>query len=508
MSESLDDGRNWGEWLHGHNALQGVIETLQSQSSQLDADSQIARKATFDFLLTQLQQFAEDQFDFLYQGLDPHGKIGPFLEPSLRYPRDFVMRSTLDQIGFDLVVLQSALYQRALAQEDSNGRMGRTLAIADRLACYALQPAVRHGLLQFDAEKVTALTYFQKAPHIRMIPYAPVALIGLPFSALAEYQGDTAGEVGNAVDLLAIPHEIGHYVYQHGSKENRRLQNALYQTLQGQPDWLSNWAEEIFADVYGCLVAGPVMVRDFLDLTRAGDIASLLQDDNEHPTPVLRPLLYADTLKLFADKANGPVDQKKALNAIAEQASDRWNRFRGKRGEEHINERRAIIEEAIKETLERLIPPDLLSTERLWSLPDMELTAAEQYDRLYEKFYDEVAGGTLFSRLSGPDSPPDPDGSWDTQTPLDKLPTLRWLKQTRKSAAEARDRARRTANAEGKAKEERDELVKGVAQEERAQAAEGSDQQERIPTEVWTLVVSMNGWATNGPEQQPDPKVT
>jgi hypothetical protein len=504
------DAVDWALWEQRYAGLAEILKTLQEQVNQTEPSDDILRQGTFSGLLGKLSEYAEAQFKFVYQGPDPNSGPGPRFEPSLRYPADFVLKSTIDQVAFDLVVIQSAWYQRTLAQ--NNTAMKRTFEIADQLAYCALLPAIRHKLIPFEAEEVTALTYFQKAPHIRMIPYASVALIGLPFSALAEYDGNGTSDVGNAVDLLAIPHEIGHYVYQHGSSKNSRLQNALYQALQGQPEWLYNWAEEIFADVYGCLVAGPVMVRDFQDLARAADVASLLDDDSDHPMPVLRPLLYCDTLRLFAHDASGDAAVKQQLLAIAEEAEGRWDEFRGKRGDKEIAERRNLIKDAIAATLHILVGPDKLSVERLWSQPASESSGKEEYDCLYERFHEAVTTGDLFKRLGDQEEPPvsttPPELNKDWLTPLDKLPTLRWLKQTRNSAAEARDRARRTANAEGEAKEERPELVKGKAQEERAQAAEGRHQHERIPTEVWTLVVSMNGWATDGPVNEPDPKVT
>lgn len=491
----------WELWHQRYVALDAMIGTLATQ-----IDGTAARSETFRVLLPKLREFAKEQFSFLYDGLDRGRGNKRCLEPSLQYPGDFVLEATLDQIAFDLTVLQGAWYQRVLAKD--NVAMVRTFEIADQLAYHALLPAIEYKLLPFtegDVEQVTVLTYFQKAPHIRMIPYASVALVGIPFTTLSEYpepqvtDGESAkpeeGEgvphqVGNARDLLSIPHEIGHYVYRHGSYQNSRLQNALHQALLGQPDWLADWAEEIFADVYGVLVAGPVIVRDFQDIMKDNELVTLVKGDSTHPTPVLRPLLYADALDLLAGRADEPI--KTALQELAKEAVKRWNDHRGNRGRAEIEEKRAVIKEAVAEVFKLLtgpagraeenVAPTPIALDDLWSLPDTTRDAGVQYDDLYEDFYRQVAAQIdgLLSRLRrtaldhNPNRsgtvPPDLDADW--KTPLQKIPTLQWLDQIRKSLTDC------------------------------------SGQNARIPTEVWTLVVSMNGWATNGPEDNPSPKIT
>ena len=49
------------------------------------------------------------------------------------------------------------------------------------MAQLALDVAFECKLLK---EKCTAVTYFNKSPHIRVIPYAPVALIGIPMTSI------------------------------------------------------------------------------------------------------------------------------------------------------------------------------------------------------------------------------------------------------------------------------------------------------------------------------------
>ncbi len=482
MEKVQDIGREFEQrvferdlWQHRYKALEGMITTLQRTVAEHKPTGQLCaenRQETFVALLHKLEKFAQAQFHFLYKGLGAQLASGPnveppagYLEPSLEYPADFVLEGTLDQIAFDLTVLQGAWYQRVLSE--TNQAMCATLDIADRLAYAALQPAQAYGLLPFeeDEETVTVLTYFQKAPHIRIIPYASVALIGIPFTTIGTYQTGPAEEAGNARDLLAIPHEIGHYVYRHGMAVESRLQHALQEALLGQPEWLHNWAEEIFADVYGVLIGGPVMVRDFQDIMKNNDLASLLNGNSAHPMPVLRPLVYAYALELLADRAGG--DLMQVLQDLAAEARKRWNEYRGGRGEQQVRERLEPIERAIGTTFDIVTRNRPAKIDALWSLPDLSVGMArdQRYDRLYEDFY-----GYVIAKRDSLPRPPELRESW--KTPLETLPTLQWLDKIR------------------------------------TDAAAGNAPPGRFPSEVWTLVVSMNGWATDGPQTNPDPKVT
>jgi hypothetical protein len=464
-------------WEHRYTALERMITTLHKQVNDHKPGGEgceALRQETFRVLLENLKAFAGAQFRFLHRGLGsqldhprPPKAVGipkaepGYLEPSLDYPADFVLGATLDQIAFDLAVLQGAWNQRVLAE--TNQEMCRTLGIADRLAFSALQPALEYKLLPFTDGQLTVLTYFQKASYIRMIPYASVALVGIPFTTLGKYDPGHLTEVGNARDLLAIPHEIGHYVFRHGAREDSRLQHALQEALLGQPEWLHRWAEEIFADVYGVLIAGPVIVRDFQDIMRDNDLPSLLNGDSTHPAPVLRPLIYADALELLAEKAQAP--ESDALKALAEEARERWKSYRGSRGEKEITDKLETIQRAVRTTFEILVKAQPVTIGDLWSLPDIttNIDTDERYKALYEEFYQTVA-----AQLS-PNELPELDTNWDT--PLQMLPTLQWLERIRN------------------------------------EVTEGNIPPGRFPPEVWTLVVSMAGWATNGPTEQPSPRV-
>ncbi|MEZ4673757.1 MAG: hypothetical protein R2932_05865 [Caldilineaceae bacterium] len=275
---------NYETWRRRGAALQ---ETMQHQLQLIQAGDTVERQPTLLALLSALQAFGQSQLDFFIDGFGVDANVR--LEPSTDYPPEYAMRATVDQIAYDLDVIQRAYQQRLPSQ--STEAMRTTLAKADILAYRALQPAINAGLI----ENTTVVTYFQKAVNVRIIPYAPVAFIGLPLSALAVSR-----------DLLAIPHEVGHYVFRNGKAQTgqyagSRFAAALDRELSGLPAWCRAWLEEIFADVYGAVVGGPVMALGFEDLLTDDRITEFTHDDGEHPVAALRPDVYYEVFAQQAD---------------------------------------------------------------------------------------------------------------------------------------------------------------------------------------------------------------
>lgn len=224
---------------------------------------------------------------------------------STELPKAYARRTLIDRAAEDLEVVLRALAQR-MPPLSLNLDWVQRLKLADRLAFAALKPVMSDrigGLLPEDVAMLrptTAVTYFQKANSIRVIPYAPVALIGIPFSAATYDQ-----------DLLAIPHEIGHYVYWHEPLERGSLNGSLARHFWDQPAWLSAWQEEIFADVYGALVAGPYMAIDFQDILADTSRTRFITDDGEHPVSIARAYVFTSVLRAIGyDGVAGEIDAK------------------------------------------------------------------------------------------------------------------------------------------------------------------------------------------------------
>ena len=280
VNDILVGGQADDVWEERWNALSLEIDTMFKDYGQVPDAS---RLMTLRPMLLCLKAFAGKRFDAFHSGF-----LSKQLETWPDFPPDAVFSAVQDQIGFDVDVINRAILQRV----SGTSLMKERLALADRLAWSALQLAVSAGLLQPDKES-TATTYFQKSPNIRVIPYAPVALVSVPYSS---QQLDR--------DLLATPHEVGHYVFWHGVYGTGSLREHLVKQLgqivdENSSDYalLLNWLEEIFADVYGTCVAGPVMALDFQDLQLHASRQKFITDDGQHPAPVLRPHIHLQTLR-------------------------------------------------------------------------------------------------------------------------------------------------------------------------------------------------------------------
>jgi len=280
------------------------------------ANVETGRRRTALITLRTLAAFARQQFAFLRAGFAPSGTY----ERDDRYPLDFLLEATARQVSFDLDVLLRAIAHR---DETSSTPAGRaTLALADRLAIDAIELAVRHGLV----EQTVMLTYFQKSPTIRLIPYAPLALIGFDFSA-----------AGDRARLLAIAHETGHHVYRQITVNYAVNLDAQIEAAAAPapdagswPAWLLAWQEEIFADIYSALVAGPVAALGLQEIIQTGRRASLVIDDGDHPLDALRPEILHTTLRLMAEQ--GSSARGKELAAAADWLDTRWQTILAERG--------------------------------------------------------------------------------------------------------------------------------------------------------------------------------
>ena len=157
--------------------------------------------------------------------------------------------------------------------------MRETLELADKLAADALAGAVRNRLI----EETAVLTYFQKTPTIRLLPYVPLALIGIDLTAIHD-----------RAQLLAIAHEAGHHVYRqlttnYSVEPQKKAEKRALVAPDQFPAWLRAWTEEVFADIYSVLVAGPVAGFSVQAMLMGELPGVLLQDDADHPLPALRP---------------------------------------------------------------------------------------------------------------------------------------------------------------------------------------------------------------------------
>lgn len=89
-----------------------------------------------------------------------------------------------------------------------------------------------------------------------------------------------------------------------------------------QTEWMTDWLEEIFADTYGCIIAGPVNVLSFQEMlanSPAPVAAVNNQHDHKHPFPALRPLIQTRILRLMSE-----VNLQLDYANIAEMLDQNW----------------------------------------------------------------------------------------------------------------------------------------------------------------------------------------
>jgi len=440
---------------------------------RIPVDPDFPQKVTLESFLKALRAFAQSQFDFFYNGFYGRNGADPFLEESKLFPPEFVIRKTLYQIEYDLTVIKQAINQR------KNDGEREALKKADALAYRALEPAITAGLLPNTA----VITYFHKASDVRVIPYAPIALIGLPFSAIDTFiepvvaaegvAADDGAAIGNDEndtnlrDFLAIPHEIGHYVYWHGHINKSRLAIELSNRLKKQPKWLEKWLEEIFADIYGALIAGPAMALNFQELQK--DFFKPLKftkDDGQHPIPAIRPYIYTEILRQVEFYGQSPFAK------VANDLDSEWIKWltkydvpeEFKPSDETVTFTRDALPVEIKEIID--IAYKALQLVKLRNDLSGFWSSAQTNDGLFAEFFKYV-------------------GALDLNQEILNLP---------KVTVDANDNL--TIDAEvwakiGKTRLAIDALKNGI------------DTQYKMLPEAWMVVFSMRGWTVAGPTGNP-----
>jgi hypothetical protein len=239
----------------------------------------------------------------------------------------------LRTLALEKVLEEWDTIRHALEQRE-NPRYQKTLAELDRLALECLAPI-------FDEKKLQrgVYAYFHKLFDIKRFVFSRIPLVGAPFSALHSPE-----------DWLAIPHEAGHYLFWNGTDTfagfnrfyvdlqdqlvaavNSRIENRI----SGRPlhhkgeifqVWL-NWLNEIFADVFGTLVAGPAFAWSMQSNLRASlSVRDLLHShaEHDHPDAFIRPFFHITTLREMAKEANPTSDFAVELRTVADALELSW----------------------------------------------------------------------------------------------------------------------------------------------------------------------------------------
>ncbi|NJN55366.1 MAG: hypothetical protein HC804_11775 [Anaerolineae bacterium] len=159
-------------WDSRWNAL---AEAIQVTLTYTPPSGEVDRQNTIISLLRALKDFGDKQYRFFRNGFN---SAQPWLMASTVFTAEYAVRQTLDQIAFDLVAIERARNQRIHGLTSAAARAA--LIKADILAYQALKPAIAAKII----DNTSVLTYFQKAASVRVIPYANVALIGIPYTCI------------------------------------------------------------------------------------------------------------------------------------------------------------------------------------------------------------------------------------------------------------------------------------------------------------------------------------
>lgn len=236
-----------------------------------------------------------NQLKFFEKFLEKSSGTTP-LKSEKQCPPNYVMRSIIDQISRDFDSIQRAIRQRQFANDSES----LTLQLADKWGHSILEGISGEDANKPLKERATVITYFNSSPRINIIPYANVALIGIPY---------TANLADGRRDLLVIPHELGHYVFHFGKVNSTPLKEDINKILnddnQGnkQNSVILNWAEEIFADVFGIYSSHQVGIVTFALSMIADNLPSQTYlDRGIHPIDALRIKIYLNTIEKIEEE--------------------------------------------------------------------------------------------------------------------------------------------------------------------------------------------------------------
>jgi hypothetical protein len=282
------------------------LQLMIDKRVELLKASNIDRWKDFVEMLEDLKAFAQCQFTYFHTKLDKPS-------PTLEYSHKFALTITLNQVGYDLQLISLAAEQRR------EHLLAKSLRAADRIAEIALEPAIKGPeplvpKAPGGDRPRSLICYYQKSPWARRQPYSRIGLIGIPPTCVLPK--DDANATTTLRDFLAIPHEVGHYVFWNGQRKTdasaRKPKPKYFSTFQGYEvlkrgvtPYMAYWTEEIFADTYGARIAGPLIASSFQDILAAQTMDGYyLKNIRYFPAPIIRAEIYLYALRRLKRGSN------------------------------------------------------------------------------------------------------------------------------------------------------------------------------------------------------------
>lgn len=245
-----------------------------------------------------------------------------------RHAVTWLVRACFKRLFTDIQIIDRAITQRSWQlTPDGKKQMGpqaRALLVADKLAMIALAPAREMLPYQSAEHPILPITFFSQDTYIHHTPYRDdLLLIGMSFDhiMLGINEAD-AQRAHPAFELMAIPHEVGHYVYKHGRLHGQPIEQITAQIFADYPQLLS-WREEIFADAYSCVVAGSLSVLGLQALIASSENGNICANDGEHPTGEIRPFILTQILS----QLHNELGDRYPNQNVSAQLAENWQRY-------------------------------------------------------------------------------------------------------------------------------------------------------------------------------------
>ncbi|MBK8905139.1 MAG: hypothetical protein IPM53_28415 [Anaerolineaceae bacterium] len=459
-------------WLHRWLALK---KTIQATRKSKDT------KEPFKGLLCNLLAFGQKQFLYFFLGFTHSlghykenkdfeqakkdggfGAASPKLIKDYDYPPEYVLRTILDQIAVDFEIIQRAMHQRQHGTEFQQ----ETLNLADKWGQELLGRVKKMIEFSHGDEKVSlhpkVITYFNRSPLIRMIPYDNVALIGIPL---------TATRPDHRRDLLVIGHELGHYAYWHGQVNGQSIREILRYIVRGEMPYIKNWIEEIFSDVFGFVVSKQLAMSLWaLEMIADNLPSEYVHDNRVHPIDLLRPYLFLLTLSTLE---LSPHTRDSRAGNVAAIVKDRggheyfrtidWER---KEIKVKLGTAKNTLQTVIVKILDNILPK--LKTEENWDVGS-------------------------------------PVGWWNANQSLPAENKKKWEEEKERRYKNFEKTIDPPKNPDSNIQPEKSEQKKGEqpAKTHAFVTVREANFERYLEPELWKIVFAADGWAVKGPETQP-----
>ncbi|MCW1970654.1 MAG: hypothetical protein KIH69_021295 [Anaerolineae bacterium] len=215
---------------------------------------------------------------------------------------EFSISAVFEQIAQDLTLISSAATQRA------SKTIKERLEALDRKANSYLDAAVKAGFFDKDGSdknkrrlpRPTIITYFQKSPLMRVIPYSKYILVGLPYTCFpsekeTEVNAKIAREVGNLVFWQGYKSDL-----EIASTADVKVSAKLYASLirsmriEGYSKWVARSAPIIFADLYALKAIMDQSTKD----NQGAALEGLFDDTLNVTTNLILANAYGDNINL------------------------------------------------------------------------------------------------------------------------------------------------------------------------------------------------------------------